>query len=295
MALIGQAVSEKKIFEHCGQRRRRTDDGPLDLSTLIRLRICVSTQLKCLKKQLKFIGLLNKKQLKSSIRKGKNTGAYGLISLLGGEKSTRRLVPGSLKIRETAEIPELVFLKMAAQAKRGRKKANFANQTNKITGYLSHPKFDPSEIIEQLVDNCVRPGLFAATPIINNVIDNFEIESSSRHTGSNVSEKTLKTWTLKYPWLLVVNKESTNEMTLMCDLCSSLKSQLKLTNVFAASGSPRPKLKLCLFHLTLPTHQNSPYPNNFIAIFSCKFFFLISKDRICIAKAVPMQAGLKFV
>ena len=58
----------------------------------------------------------------------------------------------------------------------------------------------------------------------------------------------------------------------------------------------RPKLKLCLFHLTLPTHQNSPYPNNFIAIFSCKvFFFLISKDRICIAKAVPMQAGLKFV
>ena len=42
------------------------------------------------------------------------------------------------------------------------------------------------------------------------------------HTGSNVLEKTLKTWTLKYPWLLIVNKESTNAMTLMCDFCSSL-------------------------------------------------------------------------
>ena len=38
-------------------------------STLVRLCICVFTQLKCLKKQLKFIGLRNKKQLKSSIRK----------------------------------------------------------------------------------------------------------------------------------------------------------------------------------------------------------------------------------
>ena len=25
-ALIGQAVSEKKMFEHCGRRRRQTDD-----------------------------------------------------------------------------------------------------------------------------------------------------------------------------------------------------------------------------------------------------------------------------
>ena len=166
---------------------------------------------------MKFNGLRYKKQLKSSIRKGKNTGAYRLISLLGGEKSTRRLVPGSIKIRETAENQYWFFPKMAAQPKRGRKKANFANQTNKITGYLSHPKFYPSEIIKQLIDNCVRPGLFAATSIINDIIDNFEIESSSRHTGSNVLEKTLK-----YPWLLIVNKESTNAMTLMCDFCSSL-------------------------------------------------------------------------
>ena len=120
-----------------------------------------------------------------------------------------RLVPGSIKIRGTAENPVLVFPKMAAQPKRGRKKANFANQTNEITGYLSHPNFDPSEIIEQLIDNCVRPALFAATSIINDIIDNFEIESSSRHTGSNVLENTLKTWTLKYPWLLIENKEST--------------------------------------------------------------------------------------
>ena len=26
LVLIGQAVSEKKMFEHCGRRRRRTDD-----------------------------------------------------------------------------------------------------------------------------------------------------------------------------------------------------------------------------------------------------------------------------
>ena len=183
-------------------------------STLIRLRICVFTQLKCLKKQLKFIGLRNKKQLKSSIRKGKNTGAYRLISLLGGEKSTRRLVPGSIKIRETAENQYCFFRKWPPSPNE--------DKTNKITGYLSHPKFYPSEIIKQLIDNCVRPGLFAATSIINDIIDNFEIESSSRHTGSNVLEKTLKTWTLKYPWLLIVNKESTNAMTLMCDFCSSL-------------------------------------------------------------------------
>ena len=126
------------------------------------------------------------------------------------------------KNKKNSGEPVLVFPKMAAKPKRGRKKANFANLTNKITGYLSHPKFDPSEIIKQLIDNCVRPGLFAATSIINNIINNFEIESSSRHTGSNVLEKTLKTWTLKYPWLLIVNKESTNKMTLMCDLCSSL-------------------------------------------------------------------------
>ena len=128
------------------------------------------------------------------------------------------LVPGSIKIRESAENQYWFFRKWPKR----RKKAIFSNQTNKITGYLSHPKFDPSEIFEQLIDNCARPGLFAATSIIKDIIDNFEIESSSRQTGSNVLEKTLKTWTLKYPWLLIVNKESTNEMTLMCHLCSSL-------------------------------------------------------------------------
>ena len=105
-------------LQQLGTRAKMTIDLPLPLnhsfahralikkwtnSTLIRLRICVFTQLKCMKKQLKFIGSRNKKQLKSSIRKGKNTGAYRLISLLGGEKSTRRLVPGSIKIRKTAE------------------------------------------------------------------------------------------------------------------------------------------------------------------------------------------------
>ena len=75
-------------------------------STLIRLRICVFTQLKCLKKQLKFIGWRNKKQWKSSIPKGKNTGAYRPISLLGGETSVRRMVPDSIKIREPVLVME---------------------------------------------------------------------------------------------------------------------------------------------------------------------------------------------
>ena len=152
-----------------------TVSGPL-FSTLIRLRICVFTQLKCLKKQLKFIGLRNKKQLKSSIRKGKNTGAYRLISLLGGEKSTRRLVPGSIKIRETAENQYWFFRKWPPSPNEDERRRS--NEQN-------HRLFEPSEvlsseIIKQLIDNCVRPGLFAATSIINDIIDNFEIESSSR-------------------------------------------------------------------------------------------------------------------
>ena len=127
------------------------------------------------------------------------------------------------KNKRNSGKPVLVFPKNGRPAQRGRKKANFANQTNKITGYLSHQKFDPSEIIEQLIDNCVRPGLFASTSIINDIID-YSKSKVARDVPiqiTNVLENTLKT-SLKYPWLLIVNKESTNEMTLMCDLCCSL-------------------------------------------------------------------------
>ena len=75
-------------------------------STLIRLRICVFTQLKCLKKQLEITGWRNKKQWKSSIHKGKNTSAYRLISLLGDETSARRMVPGSIKRREPVLVTD---------------------------------------------------------------------------------------------------------------------------------------------------------------------------------------------
>ena len=111
------------------------------ISTLIRLRICVFTQLKYLKKQLKFIGLRSKKQLKSSIRKGKNTGAYRFISLLGGEKSTRRLVPGSIKIRETAENQYWFFRKWPPSPKR-TKEGEF-RQSNE----QNHRLFEPSEVL----------------------------------------------------------------------------------------------------------------------------------------------------
>ena len=45
----------------------------------------------------------------------------------------------------------------------------FAEQIYKITGYLSSHKFDPT-------DNCVRPGLYCALSIINDVIGNLTIE-----------------------------------------------------------------------------------------------------------------------
>ena len=69
--------------------------------------------------------------------------------------------------------------------------------------------------------------------IINNVICNLGIEtkSSSKHSGINVLEEMIKTWKLKYQWP-DEDEEDTNEMTLICNLCSYLKTQLKLTNVF---------------------------------------------------------------
>ena len=47
-------------------------------------------------------------------------------------------------------------------------------------------------------------------------------------------------------------------------------------------------LRICLFLQILPIHQNAPYPNNFIAIFSCHIFFLF-----WVAKANLMQTDVK--
>ena len=72
-------------------------------------------------------------------------------------------------------------------------------------------------------------------------------------------------------------------------------SEIKGTDQLCGYRTAEAKIKI-RFVSPDPTYPpNSPYPNNFIAIFSCKIYFFISKDRICIAKAVSMQAGLKFV
>ena len=48
-------------------------------------------------------------------------------------------------------------------------------------GYFSHTSFDPqpviTDIVNELIDYCVRPGLKIASSIIND-IDKFETESS---------------------------------------------------------------------------------------------------------------------
>ena len=52
-----------------------------------------------------------------------------------------------------------------------------------------------TDIINELVDTCVRPAFFFAPSIINEVISKLEIENeSSFHSGVNVTEKTIKTW-----------------------------------------------------------------------------------------------------
>ena len=44
--------------------------------------------------------------------------------------------------------------------------------------------FDPTKIINQLIANCVRPALFFALSVINNLIGNLAIETES--TGKRV-------------------------------------------------------------------------------------------------------------
>ena len=62
----------------------------------------------------------------------------------------------------------------------------------KIIGYLSHLSFDPQPVItgfvNELIDYCVRPGLIIASSIINDIIDEFENESST-HSDCQLSRK----------------------------------------------------------------------------------------------------------
>ena len=70
----------------------------------------------------------------------------------------------------------------------------FEKQTKmKVMGYLSHSSFDPQPVItgfvNELIDFCVRPGLIIASSIINDIIDEFEKESSM-HLNCQLSRKT---------------------------------------------------------------------------------------------------------
>ena len=91
--VIGTRDYLKKMFKYVVSARFLVSVRIL-CSTLIRLRICVFTQLKWLKKQLKFTGLRSKKQLKSLIRNRRKSqekipcnrrksSAYRVLSLLG--------------------------------------------------------------------------------------------------------------------------------------------------------------------------------------------------------------------
>ena len=80
-------VMRKPTFYICenkdADQLRDTMNQSYPGSTLIRLRIYVLTQLKWLKKQLKFTRSRNKKQLKPLIRNREKSGAYRVLSLLG--------------------------------------------------------------------------------------------------------------------------------------------------------------------------------------------------------------------
>ena len=93
-------------------------------------------------------------------------------------------------------------------------------------------------------------------------------------TSYNIHGHTLKETTqAKYLGVTIDNKLSWNSHV------DQVTKRANQTTAFLRRNLSRPKLKLCLFHLTLPTHQNSPYPNNFIAIFSCKIFFFYFQGK----------------
>ena len=145
---------------------------------------------------------------------------YRFISIIGGKTSTNRTVPSLIKTENQYWLPTkkaskvcIIFFQIplvkqiltrstTAQPVGGndwlkatgqhhhvkwllRKISNFALQTFKNTGYLSCPKFHPTEIINQLIDNCVRPELYFASSIINNIIGNLAIKTESTQKRVN--------------------------------------------------------------------------------------------------------------
>ena len=64
-------------------------------------------------------------------------------------------------------------------------------------GYFSHSSFDLQPVIigivNELIDNFVRPGLIIASSIINDIIGELETESSL-HSDCQLSRKTQIEW-----------------------------------------------------------------------------------------------------
>ena len=132
--------------------------------------------------------------------------------------------------------------KMASK-KRGRKKVALEPQLNKITGYMAPTSSSDAtaivhNILEQLLERCDEPQY-----IINTIVDDLlhkiggtDTESTTKHAGDKVSDRTVRSWTAKYPWL-IVEKEG-NERKMLCSVCKSAQQRLKLTTVWATEGNP---------------------------------------------------------
>ena len=62
----------------------------------------------------------------------------------------------------------------------------FAEQIYKVAGCLSCPMFDTTENINQLIDYRVKPWLYFASSIINDMIGNlaFQTESTEKRVNS---------------------------------------------------------------------------------------------------------------
>ena len=101
--------------------------------------------------------------------------------------------------RQTCRKPILMFPKCVFTSQRKKKSPkSLEHQTNKITDYLS-AKFDATSIVTdvlELIDLC-NPVYCAARQILNELVTYFETESS-HHSGENISEKTIKSWTKRY-------------------------------------------------------------------------------------------------
>ena len=78
-------------------------------------------------------------------------------------------------------------------SKRGRRKVS-VTQANKITGYINVSRTISQtvalQIVNELVCICVRPAVYIAKAVVNELVDRIEFESGI-HSGANVNKKLL--------------------------------------------------------------------------------------------------------